>query len=1777
MIFLGEDALTDQSSTPTHAPRVTPATILSRRILTDLETLLDPATLQRLQALLAPLHEREERLALILQGANDGIWDWNIHTGEVYYSPRWKSMLGYAEDEIAATLDAWQDLIAPEDHGAVLATVKAQLERRAPFFNLEHRLRHKDGSYRWILARGMLSLDADGAPQRLIGSHTDITDWKEAEAALKDSETNLRSLLEHAHNFAIYRIAVAPDAPFGGKVALVSPSITAIAGITEPDNFATWFDHLHPEDAPRVIAASRRAMERGEPYDEIARFFHPEKQTWVWVHTASTPIFDAAGQLTHFNGLVVDITAQREAEAALQNQMAFENIVTSISTTFINLPPESTDGGIIQALQTIGEFTGVDRSYVFLFNEDGRAMSCCHEWCAPGIAVQQPFLQDLPIETLPWSNAILRRGEVLHVPHLDVLPPEAEAERQEFARQGIRSLVAVPMAYLGHVNGFLGFDTVNTEKIWSEGAIKLLKIVGEIFVNALEHKRAQTIQEGQRQFLELLATGGDLDETLYTLVTMLEEQWPGMLGLILLLDKDGRHLHVGAAASLPETYLESIEGLEIGPQVGSCGTACYFRQRVIVEDIAGDPRWEGLRDLALEAGLRACWSEPVLDADGVVWGTFAMYYRQPRAPTETELRAIEMGAHLVGVALARWRAEDALYEAYQTLEQRVEERTDELRTLLSVQQAITSRLDPDIVLQIVVDEVRRLTGAQRAVVLMLEGDELEIAATSGDQSPESLHHRIAVDGTLTGVCIRTGRPDLIHDTHLLPGWQKGKAPAFRSMISVPLCSGAEPLGVISAAHDQPGVFRGDTVRLLTMLASSATIALQNARLYHAEQARLAETQRRREVAEGLQAILAILNSNRNLDEILDTIMAQASRLLDASAGLIYRLEDARQQAHIEATCGLPETFADFQTIPLYMGSSNRAIGKQQPYAIANFEAHRAKEIPDPTQLPPTAQAWMDALSQHYQAHLNVPLIIRGEVYGGLQFYYPQPRAFSQEDIDLGMTLGNHVALAIENARLYRAEQERRLEAERRRRVAEGLRDILRVLNSDRPLEEILQYIVVQARELLSASATQLRRADTRRNLVTTVAECNLPDEFRVIERTPFYRSEGDQKLLQNLPIVISDLQTTLQHLLDAPDQLDDIQRAGLAAELKYYQSSLTVPVTLDREIGALRFYYAEQQHFSEEDIAIAMALADQISLAIEAAQLYTEARRRADETQTLFNVQQAITGDLDSDAVLQMIAEEALRLTEAQRTVVMLFDDSHEKLVVSYVAGEQQENLVGQWLPINNFLSGQYLLRNEALVINDIDTDSRFTPEKRTRLGQFKCQVSVPLTSQSGPLGLIAVSDRRPGKLGADDARVLTMLASSAVIGLENARLYQQEQERRREAEQRRRVAEGLQDILTFLNTEWKFDKILDYIVYQASKLLGANAGVIYRGDAASNTILIEAASGAPAELVALGALPNALELANRTILQREPFAVSNISAEVTTDLPGGVEGLDPVLIAWKQIIRQHYRAYLAVPLIIKDELYGALTLYYLEPREFPREDIDLGLALGGQVALAIENARLREQAEESAVAAERNRLARDLHDAVTQTLFSATLIAEALPILWERRPDEGRRRLQELRELTRGALAEMRTLLLELRPVALVEAAMGDLLRQLTEAVTGRARLPVTLSVAGGNVPLPPELQVTLYRITQEALNNIVKHANATEVWVTYQADAQGGTLSIRDNGCGFDPSNIPPEHLGIGIMQERAANLDLQLRIHSQINAGAEIAVAWALSRRDANGHTI
>jgi signal transduction histidine kinase len=258
-------------------------------------------------------------------------------------------------------------------------------------------------------------------------------------------------------------------------------------------------------------------------------------------------------------------------------------------------------------------------------------------------------------------------------------------------------------------------------------------------------------------------------------------------------------------------------------------------------------------------------------------------------------------------------------------------------------------------------------------------------------------------------------------------------------------------------------------------------------------------------------------------------------------------------------------------------------------------------------------------------------------------------------------------------------------------------------------------------------------------------------------------------------------------------------------------------------------------------------------------------------------------------------------------------------------------------------------------------------------------------------------------------------------------------------------------------------------------------------------------------------------------------------------------------------------RSVISVPLVAKQEMLGVLNLATRQPRGISAEERSLLASIGQQTGVAVENARLYDQAEASAAAAERTRLARELHDAVSQTLFSASMIADVLPRLWKRDPQEAQRRLDTLRCLTRGAMAEMRTLLWELRPSALLSADMQELLDQLSKAVASRAQVDVELDVEA--VPqLPPHVRLTLYRIAQETLNNVVKHADAGHVTVSLRGRGQEVTLRICDDGRGFDPGNVRQGHFGLDNMADRAEEIGAALTVESEVGRGTVVTVAWS-----------
>jgi len=496
--------------------------------------------------------------------------------------------------------------------------------------------------------------------------------------------------------------------------------------------------------------------------------------------------------------------------------------------------------------------------------------------------------------------------------------------------------------------------------------------------------------------------------------------------------------------------------------------------------------------------------------------------------------------------------------------------------------------------------------------------------------------------------------------------------------------------------------------------------------------------------------------------------------------------------------------------------------------------------------------------------------------------------------------------------------------------------------------------------------------------------------------------------------------------------------------------------------------------------------------------------------------------------------------------------------------------------PLTNMLlpmGKAFMNHRQPMLLPDLLAEDDETVRLRERFALFldgpgsvaRSWLFLPMLFRGRPMGVLALAHHDPGKFDSEDRVFGSAFAHQAAIEFENARLD-------RDTKKRTAEVRTMLQVQRAITKRLEPNAVLQLIVDEARRLTSARGALVFLSE--SGVWRLAGASG---------------HSAHRTLmaeLEKTP-AQSVLSDMARTGRPYHLQRGRTGSTRHDMLLRQYgLESMLCVPLVSENGIIGMIGVTEPAAGGFQADDLRILSLLSSSAVLGVENARmyeyertLRAQEAERAAAAERGRLARDLHDAVTQTLFSASLTAEVLPRIWERNPEQGRDRLEEVRLLTRGALAEMRTLLLELRPKAMEEAPLEELLKQLVNATSGRARIPVSSEMSGCG-GLPFDVKLGLYRIAQEALNNIVKHAHAShvDVSVTGTCLKENETIvpvteqvcaavlmEIRDDGEGFNPQNIPGGHLGVSIMHERAESFGASMEVDSEPGFGTTIRIRW------------
>src|SRR5215475_7357355 len=697
----------------------------------------------------------------------------------------WQDYTGLSMDKALGRESA--DIIHPDDQVTTIAEWESALKNGQPL-ETEVRLRRADGEYRWWFVRNVPLRDEHGNIVKWYGTAIDIEDRKRAEEAVRRSEKQLLDLIETIPAMAF---VTRPD----GSNEFVSRKWIEFSGLPAKQSADSgWEVTLHPDDIEEHVARWRAAWTSGKPFESEARH-RDALGNYRWLLVRAVPLRDDHGNIVKWYGAAIDVEDRKRAEEQVRRSEAY----------------------LAEAQR--------------LTHTGSRA----HK---PGMSKPVYWSEEMfrilgfdPEQGLPDNETVWQR----------VHPEDRDAFLQEqidkVSSGNLRTDIAndyrivLPDGTVKYIHG-------STHPVFDDAG-NVIEYVGTS-VDITERKRAEALLRGEKQLLEMIATAVPQKEILNALCRIIEEQRPGTLASVLLMNPDGVHLNVVAGAKLPNEWRRQMEKLPIGPCAGSCGTAAYRGSPVIVADIATDPLWDapGHRASALKHGLHASWSKPVVSSQGKVLGTFCIYYREPRSPTPQDLELIELATHLTRVAIERDRAEEALRTSERLARSHVEVMMRSLDVLA------TEAAPEKFIAEMLRTIGRRLHAPSVLLWLRDQQDDslqLRLMIEDGQEVAPHLDHPFVKDpqawkrNLAFQEMLFTKSPivcdDTVHDARIGVEireylMKRGR----RKFLAIPMFVLGEVRGFIGIQHVEAGAYRPEEIELAQALAHHVMIAAHEAEL-----------------------------------------------------------------------------------------------------------------------------------------------------------------------------------------------------------------------------------------------------------------------------------------------------------------------------------------------------------------------------------------------------------------------------------------------------------------------------------------------------------------------------------------------------------------------------------------------------------------------------------------------------------------------------------------------------------------------------------------------------------------------------------------------------------------------------------------------------------------------------------------------------------------------------------------------------------------------------------
>lgn len=659
--------------------------------------------------------------------------------------------------------------------------------------------------------------------------------------------------------------------------------------------------------------------------------------------------------------------------------------------------------------------------------------------------------------------------------------------------------------------------------------------------------------------------------------------------------------------------------------------------------------------------------------------------------------------------------------------------------------------------------------------------------------------------------------------------------------------------------------------------------------------------------------------------------------------------------------------------------------------------------------------------------------------------------------------------------------------------------------------------------------------------------------------------------------------------LDFPGPLNDAVRSGelvwISSADEYYerypqfeeivrknksQAIVCIPLKINEKIiGGFNLSFPIEKPRTVAEEGFFWALAQQCAQSLERARLY-EAEQKA--LTLAVEAQQNIAFLAEASAILVMSLDIEASLNQIMSLVVpKIADWTHidlvrkdgtvQRLVARHIEPEKEAALyeLSRKFPVNlqgNLGAGKVIRTSTAEVMSVLPKDwldnYSQNPEHLEHVQSFNIQsyISVPLVTQGKAFGAMTFGSSTPGYFTNADLILFEEFARRTAQAIANANLYQSEHQARMEADQNLQQVNRLQAATAALSEALTLEQVSKVIIDHTTDAMKASSGLFARLIENNTVLEVLEAKGYDAE-------------AFKPLTHIPLRKTAQIAQSIKTRLPLWLEKAEPLFPRLEKTKAPADETTVILPLG-SQQVLGVLILTL--PAAMGSDPVQRAflIALSQQCVQALERAQVYEQAKDAAALEERQRLARDLHDSVSQTMFSASIMAESLPKVWEKDQSKGAEQVQQVITLNRAAMSEMRMLLLELRPEALLNTNLPTLLGHLVAAARGRIEIQADLEINGSPEGLPSNVHVALYRITQESINNIIKHSQASSFRVRVDREADHIEIRIKDNGRGFDTQS-QTQGLGLNSIRERAQAIGATVEMTSAPDQGTEITIRW------------